>query len=396
MGTAFSVTLVAIGASAARAAETAAATGSAASNEQASESVALDTVDAAAGESGSAMGVVVPPPPGVEITGFVDAYSAYAFSSLEGDVPLRAFDAEQDQLTLAVVEVAFERKAVATSRVGFRLDFDFGPTANVVNSFEPDDEDTFRALGQGYLSYLAPVGGGLQIDAGKFVTPLGAEVIEAKDNWNYTRGLLFAWAIPFYHVGLRASLPVGDKVTVAGFLVNGWNNAVENNDRKTFGLGATLRPNGALTLVQNVMVGPELAGDDTSQRLLSDTTLVWNATSRLSLMANYDYGRDENGGGPTATWSGLALYARLQLGEAWALAPRVEWFDDADGFATGTVQTLREVTLTGELKLPGGLLTRLEYRRDSSDVELFADGGRLRDSQDTLTLGVVYAFAASL
>ena len=60
---------------------------------------------------------------------------------------------------------------------------------------------------------------------------------------------------------------------------------------------------------------PELAADDSSERVLSDTTVIWNATPKLSLMANYDYGRDENGDGPTATWSGLALYARLQLGE---------------------------------------------------------------------------------
>ena len=28
-------------------------------------------------------------------------------------------------------------------------------------------------------------------------------MIEAKDNWNYSRSLLFALAIPFYHVGVR-------------------------------------------------------------------------------------------------------------------------------------------------------------------------------------------------
>ena len=32
----------------------------------------------------------------------------------------------------------------------------------------------------------------------------GAEVIETHSNWNYSRSLLFAWAIPYYHMGLRA------------------------------------------------------------------------------------------------------------------------------------------------------------------------------------------------
>ena len=36
---------------------------------------------------------------------------------------------------------------------------------------------------------------GVQIDVGKFVTSAGAEVIESNANWNYSRSLLFAWAI---------------------------------------------------------------------------------------------------------------------------------------------------------------------------------------------------------
>ena len=49
-----------------------------------------------------------------------------------------------------------------------------------------------------------PLGKGLQINVGKFVTPAGAEVIETKDNWNYSRGLLFALAIPYFHFGTSA------------------------------------------------------------------------------------------------------------------------------------------------------------------------------------------------
>ena len=39
------------------------------------------------------------------------------------------------------------------------------------------------------------------MDFGKFVTSAGAEVIESKDNWNYSRSLLFAYAIPYWHFG---------------------------------------------------------------------------------------------------------------------------------------------------------------------------------------------------
>ena len=70
---------------------------------------------------------------------------------------------------------------------------------------------------QAYASVLAPVGRGMQIDVGKFNTPIGAEPTETAYNWNYSRSLLFAWAAPYYHMGVRAALPVSDTVTVTAF-----------------------------------------------------------------------------------------------------------------------------------------------------------------------------------
>ena len=58
-------------------------------------------------------------------------------------------------------------------------------------------------------------------------------MIETKDNWNYSRGLLFTYAIPFYHFGLRAKYAFNDKFALTGYLVNGWNNIVDNNTGKT-------------------------------------------------------------------------------------------------------------------------------------------------------------------
>ena len=55
------------------------------------------------------------------------------------------------------------------------------------------------------------------------------EVIENKDNFNYSRGLLFVLDIPYYHTGLRVGYAVNDQVTGTGYLLNGWNNVIENN-----------------------------------------------------------------------------------------------------------------------------------------------------------------------
>ena len=90
-------------------------------------------------------------------------------------------------------------------------------------------------LKEAYVSYLAPIGKGLTFTVGKFVTPMGAEVIESNANWNYSRGLLFNYAIPFFHFGANAKYAFNTKWAVTGYLVNGWNNTVINHDAPDFG-----------------------------------------------------------------------------------------------------------------------------------------------------------------
>lgn len=332
----------------------------------------------------------------IEITGFVDTYYGYNFSDPSADTQLRNFDTKHNQLSLNLIEVALEQKPSPDSRLGFRTDLNFGPATDMVHAFEPGGADAFKAFEQAYVSALAPLGKGLQIDFGKFVTQHGAEVIEAKDNWNYSRSLLFALAIPYYHVGVRATYPLSEKLGVAGYFVNGWNSGVDNNGSKTFGFQATVKPSPKLTLIQNVMTGPELLNDDDSNRFLSDTTAILNVTASLSLMANYDYGR-ETVAGQAVEWQGVAGYLRYQINDTWAVAPRFEYLKDSDGFMSGTSQILKELTFTTEHKIGGALLTRLEYRRDFSDTPFFLEaGGASQRSQNTFTVGLVYAFTGRI
>jgi len=73
--------------------------------------------------------------------------------------------------------------------------------------------------------------------------------------------------------------------------------------------------------------------------------------------------------------------------------PRVEVLSDPDGFTTGATQTLKEATITGEFKAKGGLLTRVEYRRDASDVASFSKPSGPVTSQSSFAIGILYSYA---
>ena len=333
-------------------------------------------------------GAPVKPAP-VELTSFVDTYYGYFFNKPTGNVPLRNFDTNHNTFSLGLIEIAAEQKVTTANRLGFRLDLEAGHTADLVNAYEPGGLDFLKNVEQAYGSYL--FGSKVQVDVGKFVTSHGAEVIETKDNWNYSRSLLFALAIPYYHAGVRASVPVNDKLSFVGMVVNGWNDVVDNNSGKSWCVGATLKPSPKLTLVQNVMGGPEQKDNAHDKRFLADTVLTVNPTDKLAFMANYDYGTDTVSG-LKVKWQGLALYTRLQATPYWAITPRFEWYDDRDGFTTGLAQKVKEITVTSEQKLGGKLLTRIEYRRDFSDQPYFSKDGVAKKSQDNITVGLVYTF----
>jgi hypothetical protein len=330
-----------------------------------------------------------------EVSGFVDVYLGYNFNTPSTrQAQVRNFDIQHDSFSLNLAELSLEKKPTADSRAGFRVDLDYGPAATVVSAAEPGGTQTFQNILQAYASYLAPLGQGLQFDVGKFVTPIGNEVIKTRDNWNYSRSLLFTLAEPYYHAGVRVSYSVNDHFSLSGLLVNGWNNVVDNNSGKTVGVQATLKPSAALTIVQSYMGGPEQANDNADWRHLVDTVITYTATPTVSLAMNYDYGRDRVAGSPV-TWQGVAGYLRYQPKPWFAITPRVEYYGDPNGFTTGVTQKLKETTLTMEFKHKDGVLLRAEYRRDMSDKPFFLkDVSSLVTHQDTLTVGIVYAFSS--
>jgi hypothetical protein len=282
----------------------------------------------------------------------------------------------------------------ADNRTGYRVALGFGQAINAINSTEPGGTGFDQYLEEGYFSYLAPVGRGLEVDAGKFVTPHGAEVIETKDNWNYSRGLLFSYAIPYFHYGLRSRYAFNDKYALSGFLVNGWNNVVDNNTGKTYGVGFGWNPARKISISENYMAGPEQTNNNADWRQLWDTVITYSPRSTLSFTANYDYGRGDrskDSAGPVF-WTGIAGYIRYVFNQRYAVATRYEYYDDHDGFTTGAAQHLNGVTGTFQRMIGERIISRAEVRRDASNVRFFARGSGPVASQYTVTGGLVFIF----
>ena len=128
------------------------------------------------------------------------------------------------------------------------------------------------------------------------MTPVGAEYIDGYDGYNdnFSRSLLFTWAIPFTHTGFKLTYAFNDKIAATVMLVNGWDNVLDNNAAKSFGVSLALTPVAPLTIYLNYIGGPERDNNNTDFRHLADVGVVYKPTPRWSFTLNADYGMDMN------------------------------------------------------------------------------------------------------
>lgn len=333
------------------------------------------------------------------VTGYFDGYYSYnanqPSNSANGQInDLYNFNDKTDQVELSVAKLTLNHDPAP---VGAHFDFMYGRTNGLVNSGLQGDY-----IENAYISLKPPKAKGFEADFGKWVTSAGAEVIEANGNWNYSRSLLFAWAIPYYHFGLRTSMPVSKTETLGVQVVNGWNTVTKNQGWATVGItSAYVKPKYTWDL--NVYTGPQHFPGPGAYRNLFDTTLLLTPNSKFNAYINYDYGqnrdREVNGVGDTNVnhWGGIAFAAHEQINAVHAVALRYEYFSDPDAAATGTAQHLNEVTGTYEYHVPKllqAVLTRMEYRRDMSNQPFFHQNSTgMIDHQSTFTIGLMVSLA---
>jgi hypothetical protein len=358
----------------------------------------------------------VTPPPAVAAapasTGLLDGVrfgaTLESFYEFNGNRPydrvnlLRAYDTRANTFGLQQVAIVVEQApdVVAGRRVGARVDLQFGQATETVQGSAANEPrpEVYRHVWQAYGSYVIPVGRGLTADLGKFASNLGYETNYAKDDAHFSRAYLFN-VLPFYHSGLRFSLPVNDRVTVMYALTNGIQQTEEFNDFKSHHVTAIVTPAPGLTWTTSVYAGREqpdggaAAGPDGLFRVL-DSYVAWQATAALDLGLDLTHVTNQVRREDDAlALQGTGAYVRYRLSPRVALAGRYERLDD-EGLFAGLNQMVHEVTATAEWRAAEGFLVRVEARRDWSNQPGFtgpAPGDRRR-VQPTVLVGGVWWF----
>jgi hypothetical protein len=341
------------------------------------------------------------------IGGWVEGGWTYNFNDPAFNINVgRGFDFENQDPTLHQL-VVFVDKGVDSKKfdIGGRIEFMWGGDARLIHSnglFDHygvnDGPDEQFDLTQAYVDVNLPVGSGLKLRAGKFVTIMGYEYINPNSNPLYSHSFLFNFAIPFTHTGILGFYNLNDQFQLIGGITRGWEQSLEDNNDAIDGLGGvvwTISKSTSLTV--NLSVGPERAGNNDDMRYLVDATLSHKVGDNLTLAVNGDYGWEENGGsdGSDGQWWGIAGYASFIINDNFAVNGRIEFFDDDDG-ARGLGTSVFEATVGLDIKPLvkernwSSLRIRPEVRWDVADDSIF-DGGD-DDNQFTFGVDVIFGF----
>jgi hypothetical protein len=347
-----------------------------------------------------------------DFSGWVEASNNYNFRGQDdvalmagvfnqgGTIPYTAglfypHHASTNTFALDQVWFAIDKAPTEESRAGFHIDIEagnstfnrgLGNAAGFTGSLVPD---IFSA----YVSYLAPLHRGVQVDVGKMPTLLGGEVQAATGNFNITRGVV--WGIqPVTSTGLVTSMEIIDGFTVAAGILNApfSDNNWDFNSGKalTSQVGYSSDKYGATVGVNwgregNTTAPAGTNGSNNDSTGILDVLLTADPLDNLSLWINYDYKWENNSfwinpangaitlGLDTATQA-IAIAGRLAVLDTTGIALRFEYLQvDVENDFLGA-DKVYGLTGTIDHSLTDNLVVKAEVRWDRTERGLFFVG----------------------
>jgi len=320
----------------------------------------------------------------VQVTGFVDA-------SYSGNLDLGT-----DTFGLDQAEVDLIRSF--GPRGGVRADLEWVKNGD---GWELDVE-------QGFLDYVPTFAPRLTFTLGKFNAPIGFELLDAPDMYQFSHALVFDYGLPTNLTGAMVTVAASEAVEVRAYVVNGWDeNDLGAPGPKTVGgrFGYSFGERGGCgvsaiygrTMLDYWDEGPFGPFD----RTVLDADVTLTPMPGLVVGGEVNHGRiDFGGGSPTGaypsdvrSWTGALVMAHYDFNEWLGLTGRFDVFDDFYLVLQGMGETRTAVTLAPTFALGDGMGALIEVRIDSANEDVFDDGdGGLKGSTTSAAFEMTYSF----
>lgn len=312
----------------------------------------------------------------VGLGGYVDTYYGYNTNQpSNGETPYMISSASDNQfaVNLAYIDVRYRGSYM-------RVRFVPGFGTYMDNNYQ-NEPGSLKNMVEANVGLLISSKKKIWLDAGVLGSPYTNESAISKDHLMYTRSFAPEY-VPYYISGVKASIPLSDKLNAYLYLINGWQVIQDNNTGKSLGTQLEYRPNKFMLFNWNTYLGDERssAAPDFRMRYFTDLYWIYNPGTKWSATSCFYVGWQERSTQSSATWWQVNAIGKYAISDQFSLSARFEYFHDPEAVVTkpqNGVAGFRTASygLCANMKFHKLAVFRLEARKFESQDAIYTEKG---------------------
>jgi hypothetical protein len=329
------------------------------------------------------------------ISGYVEAYYSYDFNQpATNERP--SFLYSHNRHNEFNVNLGFVKATYNNERIRGNVALMVGTYANANLAAEPG---TLRNIFEANAGVKLSKTKNVWLDAGVFTSHIGFESAVSKDCWTLTRSLM-AENSPYYETGAKIGYTSANgKWFVSGLVLNGWQQIrrADGSTRLAVGTQITFKPTGRFTLNSSSYSGSR-PDNSNRTRFFHNLYGLFQLTGKLGLIADFDYGMDQQQPGSFHydSWTSWAAILKYQLSPKVGVTGRFESYTDKKGLIIATTQPNGFQIMGYSFNLDyapiSNAVWRIEARSLNSMDAVFDKNGQPTNHNFTLTTSLAISF----
>ena len=334
--------------------------------------------------------------PTFKISGYLETYYGYDFNK-PADNNRPGFVYAHNRHNEVNLNLGFIKGAYENGKVRANLAIMAGTYTNANLAAEPG---VLKNILEANAGVKISNSSNLWLDAGVFSSHIGFESAISKDCWVLTRNIS-SENTPYYESGAKLTYTTSDgKFTTVALYLNGWQRMTRQNgnSQPAGGLQLTWKPTGTVTLNYSNYLGTEGADSVRVRRLYHNLYGIFQLTEQFGLTLGFDYGTQQTEKGKSGhreVISPVAI-AQYRINPSWALAGRVEYYENKNGMiiATGTPNGFktRGYSMNVDYAPVANAVIRLEGKMYDSKDKIFIRNQRPVDLNAAITASIAVSF----
>jgi hypothetical protein len=329
-------------------------------------------------------------------SGYAEAYYTYDFNK-PSDNNRPGFIYSHNRHNEFNLNLGFVKAAYSADRVRANLALAAGTYMNANYAAEPG---VLKNVYEANVGVKISKTKNLWIDAGIMPSHIGFESAVSKDCWVLTRSIL-ADNSPYYEAGAKLTYTTNNgKWVISGMALNGWQRIarLNGNSLMSWGSRVQFKPTSKVLLNYSNFVGTDTPDSIRQNRLFHNFYGIFNITRRLAVTTGFDIGTEDiaPGGNQKNTWYAPVIIIKYAFNSKWAIAGRVEHYNDKNGviIPAGSPNGFQTTGFSVNIDHSplSNVMARLEVRSLYSKDEIFIKASGISKNNSFVTGSVAVSF----